>query len=535
MTEAPESAAPRREWTAVAAWAGLALLLVVDLIARLGAAAGNHNIVEGDVLAPFSLVDQLLHGERVDLARQLPVLPWIVAQAARVLLPADPGFGRLFAFANLATAILSSATLVFLFLIARRLVSPVEALLVAALAAVNAAFFLQSVYFNPTQAYGFFFAATVYFLLLADEGRPRLALAAVGAALLGFLMRWEGALLVTLVLVLLAMRARAGRLPRRIVLTAAGMAAVTVLAVVLVHVRHASVPFGFLVNTGAVAPPGAALRYGALEIVDLVVRSLSWKFEKLAVFAANLTPVGILLAILGATRALPERPALKLPLLYWIGYELVMLVYTWIVPVGDATYLTFRRTLLLQPVERYYQIYTPWLTLLAYIGGRWILRRVMSARMAVAAGVAMGTLVALWNGRVAYVTFERLCSETPQVAEAARAADFFRARHLRQQHIVVLEPDGMDGWRYADTFAGHAFLFAVLSGGNVVNCTGKDLKDPNLFCSKLYGPLPGDGASPAIAEADYVILLKPRRPAPLAVRSGFVVSAEGRFRIVRLR
>lgn len=508
----------------------LAGLVAVDAAVRLAGVSGNTNFLQGDVLAPFSMFDQFRAGEAVDLSRQSWVLPWLAARLWN-LGGGAPSFHSLLVHYSDFTAIAVSLTLPLVFLLARRVVSDIEALATTALAACNGSLYLASVYVNPTLALGFCLTAVTLCLATLDRRPKTMACLAAAAGAAGFLVRWEGALLLVLANAALLLRAHRGIVPLRLALGLAACSLLLMLGIGVAHVLDSSTPFAFLHNTNAVAPAWSIVRDPPGEQLRVLIRAIGWKVEKLNAFSANLTFVGVVLAAVGAMYALPRLPSLAFPLVYWLGYEVVMLLFTLAVPIGNSQYLRFFNIFSTAPVDRYYQIFTPIAMIFVYCGIRCIaiaseraldlpwMRPLLRAAV-ISLVVVFFVLYPVYTAWQTYAAEYWPSSRTGLVADFVRTADFFRANRLRGRDIDIAK-QGQNGLEYVDSFpstvAGYAltvFHFSILSGHNHVNCTGYDLDDPNLFCSVLYHS--GTLNLALAPRPDYLVVLKPLTPAPVA-------------------
>lgn len=507
----------------------LAGLVAADAAVRLAGVAGNTNILQGDVLAPFSMFDQFRVGEAVDLSRQPWVLPWLAARLWHLVGGASD-FHSLLVFYSDFTALAVSLTLPLVFLLARRVVGDIEALAATALVACNGSLYLASVYVNPTLVLGFCLTAVTLCLAELDRHPKTMACLAAAAGAVGFLARWEGALLLVLANAALLWRARRGVVPLRLILGLAALSLLLMLGIGLAHVLGSSTPFAFLHNTNAVAPAWSILQDSPSEQLRILIRAIGWKLEKLNAFSADLTFIGVVLAAVGAVYAVPRLPSLAFPLVYWVGYEFVMLLFTLAVPVGDSRYLRFFNVFSTAPVDRYYQIFTPMAMIFVYCGIRYVavaskrsldlpvLRSLLRAIVVSFVAIFL-VLYPAYTAWQSYAAEDWPTSRTGLAADFIRTADFFRANRLRGRDIDIVK-QGRHGLDYIDTFpstvAGYAltvFHFSILSGHNRVNCTGYDLDNPNLFCSVLFH---SNTFNPASApQPDYLVLLKPLTPASI--------------------
>ncbi|HEV2099375.1 MAG TPA: hypothetical protein VGR45_10675 [Stellaceae bacterium] len=526
-------------------------LIGADIAIRLAGVAGNTNFLQGDVLAPFSLFDQFRAGEAADLSRQPWILPWFAAQIWR-LAGSRSDFHSLLTFYSAFSAVAVSLTLPLVFLLARRAVSDVEALLATLLVACNASLYLASIYISPTLVLGL--CLTGVTLCLAELPRRPIAMACLtvlaGAA--GFLARWEGALLLVLANTALLGAARRGVVPLRVVLVLAGASLLLMFGIGVAHIRGSSTPFAFLHNTNAIAPAWSFFGDSPGEQLRITIRAISWKMEKLNAFSVDLTFIGVVLAAIGAVNVLPRLPALAFPIIYWVCYELVMLVFTLIVPIGSDHYLTFFDVLSTGPVDRYYQIFTPVATILLYCGLRSIVVAVehtlgfKAARWLVsgAAGVFLAALFAVYPVYTAQRTyFDQYWpfARTGIAADLVDTADFFRGSGVRGRDIYVAR-DTAHGLEFVDTFPSSApgyalsvFHFSILSGHNRVNCTGYNLDDPNLFCSALSHSQVVDLTSRPGSDVNFLILEKPLSARRQIPASFHLVHADASFAVFARR
>jgi len=439
----------------------------------------NANFLEGDALAPFSVFDQFYHHESVDLSRQSWLLPWTLANVLR-LYKSTISYHSLFGAYAVATALASGLTVPVVYVLARRFVGPLEAVLPALFLALNTSFGLHALYPNPTQFYALAF--TLSLLAFADR-RVWLALLFAG---IGMMIRIEGALLVLLIGAWSTWRRDWRPL-------AAACAAI--LAMLAIQTLGSATPFGFLINTQAAKPVGALLNDQSVDRLQAIVGALNWKFEKLHAIALNLTMPGLMLAAIGGWLAVRDRPTLGLAPLYLLAYEAVMLVYTLAVPIGNIVNPGFSTVLSVGPVDRYYEILSPIASVFVYLG----LRAITEAMLPWVRSAIIAILFALY-GLHQLVTFSNTFAATDQhfadgtvVSDAIKVSEYFRHENVRSQDIVLAR-ETPRGLQYVNvipanggTYQFHVFHLAILSGHNRVNCTGDNLDNPNLFCSVLQG------------------------------------------------
>ncbi len=495
----------------------LAAIMAVDLGVKFSLAAGNTNFIEGDGLAPFSLLDQFYHHENVDLSRQPWLLPWFLASLLRYLGDFS-NFQSLFSAYAVTSALAAALCLPFTYLISRRVLGPFEALMPTVLLLFNASFLLASVYPNPTQVYAFFFIVTLDALIRVEEGRSKFAWAALVASILAMLTRWEGALLLMLTGAFLFTCSIRCTLPRSTGPIAATIAVAALALALAIHAEASSTPFGFLINTNAVASPLSAFKHGWANLTDVVVASLNWKFEKLHALGVNVTTPALILAGVGTTVVLAKCPVLLFPAIYWIIYEGIIFIFTLISPVGNISNPQFIDILSTAPVHRYYQILTPVILIFAYLGLKKLLlllhRR--DAQIIIACTVLFPLL--LHQGVIARDTYKTVYAPFALSgfrASLLQAANFFRSKDIRRNNIVVARLDRgqlvyVDVLQQVGGYALTVFHFSLLSGRNLTNCTGENLDNPNLFCSVLANSktvnlerLPIGGAP------DFLLLIKP--------------------------
>jgi hypothetical protein len=475
------------------------LLTLCVALVQGWAGLANTNFAKGDALAPFSILDQFYAGESVDLSRQGWLLPLLLGNLLR-LIGSDLSYHQLFDALATVTALSGAATLPLTYVLARRWCGPFESLIPVALLAINTSFFLHSVIPNPTQVYVLCFMAT---LVAVDR---RAWGAALAIATVSVLIRYEGMLLLLLVAGWITAASLRRTAPRFLLYVAPVSAVLAIAAILCVQVTSSSIPLGFLKNTNAMqAPP--------VHFSHRLVSALAWKFDKLHAFGVNMTMGGMILAAIGG--ALMPATVVVFSAMYWLGYEAVMLVYTLAVPIGAAT-PKFAEIVLTPPVPRYYQVFTPPLLILAYVGLREISRPSGRAQVAVI-GLTL-VLYAIHQVATAansYAADYYGYARSGVAADLVGAAEFVRSTGSRNAEVVIAQQDG-EGLVYLDRPGGtaapqlHPFFFSIISGRNRTNCTGYNLVNPNLYCSAIASSNIVDlDRLPLGERADFAVVRKP--------------------------
>jgi hypothetical protein len=503
---------------AIIAVAAPVILTIIDIAFRTGAAWNNTNFIQGDTLAPFSLLDLFYHHQPVDLSRQPWLLPYLLSLILRVV-DGHLGYRALFGAYGVTTALAASLCVPCVFVIARRFVGRFEALIPALLLSANTSFFIASVYPNPTQLYALCVTLVTLLLLYLDRRPTLFAAAAMLTAALGVLIRWEGALPLAMVTVYLAAKMRRGKVPIAAgIATYLGVAVLLVLALIF-QFTNSSTPFAFLHNTNAV-PASAVTQWSIGHVADLLVQSLSWKFEKISALSLNLTIFGVILAGIGAVEAAECRSVVLFAVIYWIGYEAVMFVFTLLQPITSDYYLLFHEQLNTVPASRYYEVLTPALVVLGYLGARRVFA--LTSQLGLFRAVLAIALVALYVlhqvtvTRTTYVSQYWSYARQGLIADFVAAAEFFRRHDIHDTDIAMAKANGTE-LEYVDmmpsgvpSYALHTFHFSILSGHNRTNCTGYNLDNPNLFCSVLAkSKIVALDALPLGGRVDYLLLLRP--------------------------
>jgi 4-amino-4-deoxy-L-arabinose transferase-like glycosyltransferase len=227
----PEAPRPDRRFTlALLAVVGVALAVrvaftvVVDpQVPEIGDATAYHmlgeNLAEGrGYIRPF---DRTILGEIRPTAEYPPLLPAILAAANLIGI-------RSVDAQQLVLSVLGALTVGLIGLLGRRVAGDAVGLAAAGIAAVYPMLFQSDAILMPETPFALLVTATLLLAFRAAERRGALDMALVGAgAGLAALTRAEGVLLALLLVVPLAWRA--GELPwrRRVLLAAAGLAAVT--------------------------------------------------------------------------------------------------------------------------------------------------------------------------------------------------------------------------------------------------------------------------------------------------------------------
>ena len=469
-------------------------LLTFDAYFRIGSALNNTNFLVGDGLAPFSLFDQIYHGEAVDIARQQPVAAWLASKIIALLAPTE-NFMKLFSYYSAFSALFATLSIANTYIIARRWLGIYEAFVPATLLSLNASYFLASQFPNPTQIYGFIF---LNWLLALDFGRRNCCyyILSVAIGLLATLVRWEGALLVVLSSFVAIYDARKYHLDLRMTIGALAVAAFGLIAIVGAHSIGSSVPFAFLKNTNALTITDTFISASFEEKLQRLTGSLNWKFEKVNALSTNMTVFGLIFSIAGFF-ALPKKDQLvKLLILYFLSYELVMFIFTIIVPVGNITRPLHVEIFNTAPVHRYYQIYSPVLSILAYIGLKNLVMSSLSSRIGVITGIGLFLLFVTHQIVTRNNTYRQIYFPTSRagaVKDIVDVAQELRNLKIRNRDIAIVARVG-EQYEFLDlltspisNYSFGAFHFAILSGNNRVNCVGWDLVDPNRFCSKISG------------------------------------------------
>jgi hypothetical protein len=453
----------------------LALIVLVDAVVRVRAATSHTFWDAGDLLAPFSLFDGYLHGLAVDTSRQPWLLPWLMSVVSRTFVPDD--LSSLLRFANGTTALISTATLLPTYAFARRFLDPRWALAAVLIVAVNAMFFVSSVYFNPTQAYGFFFTLTCAFMVHSDRDRRMLVGAAL-AALGGFAMRHEGALLLALTLGWILVEAWRGTVVCRFALGtcfAVGLASVAIFGVSIVQSKH---PFAFLILSNAADLPSRP------SFWPLLVSVLTWKLEKFNGLTVNLTIFAMMLLVPGWMVARRIARLADFPLIYLASYEAVFLVYSFAAGLMSEAHLTVLYQINADPTPRYYQILTPVLTVYVVV---FLCKVVWSS--VVARIVVSGTVLLLGFQQIAtasyfYRTVFVATSENGTHRDLIALADEFRRIGARDANVVMIHPNGTN---MDFDHEPPPFTMKLLFGVGSVNCVGRDLLNPNRTCDRILG------------------------------------------------
>jgi hypothetical protein len=194
-----------------------------------------------------------------------------------------------------------------------------------------------------------------------------------------------------------------------------------------------------------------------------------------------------------------------------------MLIYTLILPVGNISAPVFSELVSTAPVGRYYQIFTPLLSILAYIGLRSITVGLASGRR-----VALALIVSLFCVHQVTISQNTYAStfypfaRNGFIGDVIGAAEHIRQTGVRGSDVVIARATGT-GLEAVDVtrenmggYQLHSFHFAIISGHNRTNCTGYNLENPNLFCSSLTGSRRIDpSALPLGGRAEFVVLIGP--------------------------
>lgn len=508
-------------------------LFIIDITIRSVAAFNNTNFLSGDALAPFSLFDQFYHNEAVDVSRQMWLLPWISAKIIQ-LFNHDLSYHTLFALYNIFTALAASLTLPILYLLSLRFLTPYGALIPVVLLSINTSFFLESIFNNPTQVYALCMTLVTLCLVNFDRWPIRMAILAAFSAGVGFLIRWEGILLLSLVTIFLFWEGWHKRFSILIAGIIGFIALGLIFKTIILHISLSTSPFAFLANTNAVAAPFSLLHMNLQQLTELLVRSLSWKLEKLNALSVNLTLLGIILGTIGALVAAEKRPIVLFPIVYWIGYEATMFLFTLIVPVGSSDYLSFTTNLNTLPVDRYYQIFTPVFLLLICLGSKHLLEllpriRFLKSTIAVSV-IALFAIQQIYITSYTYFNQYYSYARNSSLNEILSLAEYFRTQHVRDKDIGIVRYDKLT-LKYSNNFESsfkdytlHCFHFSILSGHNRTNCTGYNLVNPNLFCSVLSKTdIVELNKTPLGIHFNYLILLKPNNS---QIPAGFHIAFE---------
>ncbi len=488
-TDVNEAAVARPRIIDYAQQIGLVTLVALDMAVRIYAAKSHYNYFAADMLAPYSIVDQILHGELPDAGRQQLGYAAVTAGLVKVAGVREDA-GRLIHAVNIVTAITSSLVLIPLYYLARRLIGIGGAFIALLLLMSNPSYLVESSAYNPTQMLVLCFTGMCVAAVRVQEDRSVAAYRLFWAlACVAYFVRHEGLIFLTAAALTSGVFCKLGHVRRRDFVLGLACGATGLAAGWLAHRLFTAQPYAYLENTNATGDWFEAIHYEFSDQVMLVVRAVQWKLEKLTAFVVMLTLPGCVIAGIAAWH-LRRNAALWFASGYFVIYEAAMLVYTLAVPVGGDHYVPLRETFDSRPCLRYDQIYLPLACLLLAYALRQFATLVLRRAPRELLVACVVVLVVGFQGIVAYHSHRSLVAASNHRSVQLRNLDiarYFRESGIRRASLLVCSlKDNALKIDVSDPMWTHPIHLSVLSGNNDVNCWHYDLAHPNISCIDRY-------------------------------------------------
>jgi hypothetical protein len=505
------------------------LLLILDLAVRLSVATHNSNWTSGDLLGPFMLVDQFFHQEPPNTFRQQWLLPMLISGLMKLLNTPDQFLAMLYT-CNAVTAVTSSLVHIPIYIAARKLFGSKSAIWVTLLLFSNSLFLISSFYFNPTQTYTLFFTIAIVMMVFFEHHKDSDYFLPVLAIVIGlsYFIRHEGVILITTFACFIAWGFKTKKISRKQVIYSLFILMTLIISNQVFRLSFTNHPWAFMANTGAVNKPFSVLNFSLEHLFNLVITSFNFKLEKMVAFVVNLTFLGILFMPLGYYYLINHKTFdFFWIFLYWLIYEVVMFIYTLVLPVADNSYLITLHQFQPLPVPRYYQVFTPLLILFVYVGIQFSTGCIASGKK-MRKMIVHGLLLAFMIHQLTltYNFYKNHYASFNQGSEGdfIATAQFFRDHQIRNANILY----------YNNELSKYVY-FSVISGGNTVNCWDAN-PDSSYDCFKKY---PGIDNFETLLKSkkeafDYIITISDQHVPPKNLIENFDIALEkGDFAIYK--
>jgi hypothetical protein len=221
----------------------------------------------------------------------------------------------------------------------------------------------------------------------------------------------------------------------------------------------------------------------------------------------------VILAALGAGMFVRRRRFAVMAVTYCVLYEIVMLVFTLVLPIGEERHLQLLAYYNPLSVPRYYQIYTPFLCMFLLAALLMLIPRMkyVKLRGAILTCLVMGFCA--YQVALGYYTYRlsiQPMSTNPDVQFAYELSNVFRSHGIRGSGMLITTVQGAEARvpsNQSQSYYCHPGLLAILTGNNDVNCWSFDLARPNITCIERYGSdVPGVIMQRAAEKIEYLVV-----------------------------
>lgn len=519
------------------------ILLIFDIMIRVLAVMNHNNWYLGDLLVPLFLTDQFFHQETPNLSIFQPFIPMLVGNLMRIL-GAPNDFITMLHISGIVTAVSSSLTLVPLYVIARKFLTPIRpsaALWVTVLLMTNAWFSLNSYFFNPIHVYTLFFTISIAMMLFYNNKSTTYIVLFATIVGLSYYIRHEGIVLsITSVLFILSSWKRKDIHNRQALYAILIISGLVVFNWIIRIQNPMTDALGFIKSSAATADNGilsfgifAFLDYSFIKIFNLLQINLNYMLQSIgAALLANLTFIGILFVPLGYYYLKRQNINFSWVFVYWFIYILTLFILLFIQPttiVGNLSYLEVPNDFNAGPFTRYHQVLTPLFLLFAYAGILFLTKELSEwkkflVHICVVFLLLHQITLTGYHFLNNYKHFDKNNSYLT-TKEYIMTTQFFRDRNIRQANILYYESNHRN-----------KIFFSYMSGGNTVNCwNGSRFGRPRneYNCFHKYPENTFDSLLKAKREIFGYIITHTQEPPRYLLRQYSQVFTSGPFRIYK--